>query len=232
MTVWETLSAIDVSKHVEKKNGFTYLSWAWAWTVLKQHYPSAQYVKHSYSVNGLTVPYMLDHNGNAYVCVTVKIPHNSSDITGHLAEATEVMPVLDHRNKPIKNPDSFAVNASLQRCMVKAMALLGLGCYIYAGEDMPANSSGGPDSSGNKPVPRQTPELGVKETQAHQSALVTGSGASGLNKIKPPLALADEVAMAPDIESLKNLYNRVSMGLSSEDKQLFSNRKKELMSNE
>ena len=232
MTVWETLSGIDVSKHVEKKNGFTYLSWAWAWTVLKQHYPSAQYVKHSYSVNGLTVPYMLDHNGDAYVCVTVKIPHNSSDILGHLAEATEVMPVLDHRNKPIKNPDSFAVNASLQRCMVKAMALLGLGCYIYAGEDMPANSSGGPDSSGNKPVPRQTPELGVKETQAHQSALVTGSGASGLNKIKSPLALADEIAMAPDIDSLKTIYNRVSMGLSSEDKQLFSNRKKELMSNE
>ena len=58
MTVWETLSAIDVSKHVEKKNGFTYLSWAWAWTVLKQHYPSAQYVKHNYSVNGLTVPYL------------------------------------------------------------------------------------------------------------------------------------------------------------------------------
>jgi hypothetical protein len=217
MTVWETLSGIDVSKHVEKKNGFTYLSWAWAWTVLKQHYPSAQYVKHSYSVNGLTVPYMLDHNGDAYVCVTVKIPHNSSDILGHLAEAT---------------PDSFAVNASLQRCMVKAMALLGLGCYIYAGEDMPANSSGGPDSSGNKPVPRQTPELGVKETQAHQSALVTGSGASGLNKIKSPLALADEIAMAPDMDSLKTIYNRVSMGLSSEDKQLFSNRKKELMSNE
>ena len=119
MTVWETLSAIDVSKHVEKKNGFTYLSWAWAWTVLKQHYPSAQYVKHNYSVNGLTVPYMLDRDGHAYVCVTVKIPHNSSDILGHLAEATEVMPVLDHRNKPIKNPDSFAVNASLQRCMSK-----------------------------------------------------------------------------------------------------------------
>lgn len=229
MTVWETLSAIDVSKHVEKKNGFTYLSWAWAWTVLKQHYPSAQYVKHNYSVNGLTVPYMLDHNGDAYVCVTVKIPHNSSDILGHLAEATEVMPVLDHRNKPIKNPDSFAVNASLQRCMVKAMALLGLGCYIYAGEDMPATSSGVPDNSGNKPVPQRTSALGGID-KSSPTALVTGAEASGLNKIKPPLSLADEVAMAPDIESLKNLYNRVSMGLSSEDKQLFSNRKKELMS--
>ena len=94
---------------------------------------------------------------------------------------------------------------------------------------MPANSSGGPDNSGIKPVPK-TPAVGVKETQAHQSALVTSAGGNVLNKIKPPLALDDEVAMAPDIESLKNLYNRVSMGLSSEDKQLFSNRKKELMS--
>ena len=113
--------------------------------------------------------------------------------------------------------------------MVKAMALLGLGCYIYAGEDMPATSSGVPDNSGNKPVPQRTSALGGID-KSSPTALVTGAEASGLNKIKPPLSLADEVAMAPDIESLKNLYNRVSMGLSSEDKQLFSNRKKELMS--
>ena len=76
----------------------------------------------------------------------------------------------------------------------------------------------------------KTPAVGVKETQAYQSALVTSAGGNGLNKIKSPLALADEIAMAPDIDSLKVIYNRVSMGLSSEDKQLFSNRKKELMS--
>ena len=71
--VWNTLSAIDCSKHVEKKNGFTYLSWAWAWSILKQHYPTAQYTKHLFQVNGNQLPYMLDADGNAYVTVTVKI---------------------------------------------------------------------------------------------------------------------------------------------------------------
>ena len=70
MSVWETLSKIDVNDHTEKKNGLTYLSWAWAWGVLKNHYPEAVFKKHI-QPNGM--PYIKDENGYAYVEVTVLV---------------------------------------------------------------------------------------------------------------------------------------------------------------
>ena len=47
------------------------------------------------------------------------------------------LPVMDFRNKAIHNPDAFAVNTAIMRCMTKALSLHGLGLYIYAGEDLP-----------------------------------------------------------------------------------------------
>ena len=173
--VWNTLSAIDCSKHVEKKNGFTYLSWAWAWSILKQHYPTAQYTKHLFQVNGNNLPYMLDADGNAYVTVTIKImPENNAESITALESATEIMPVLNHANRPIKNPNSFEVNASLQRCMVKAIAALGLGCYIYAGEDMPMESPS---------AMVQAPNIKTDMKQP--------------TKIASPLTIEQEIALAP-----------------------------------
>jgi hypothetical protein len=128
-SVWETLSAINVNEHTEKKNGLTYLSWAWAWGMLKKHYPEAQFQKHV-GDNGL--PYSKDESGFTYVTVSVMV----ENITH-----TEVFPVLDHRNKSIQNPDSFAVNASLQRALAKAISYHGLGHYIYAGEDLPMDDT-------------------------------------------------------------------------------------------
>lgn len=208
--VWNTLSAIDCSKHVEKKNGFTYLSWAWAWSILKQHYPTAQYTKHLFQVNGNQLPYMLDAEGNAYVTVTVKImPENNSESITALESATEIMPVLNHANRPIKNPNSFEVNASLQRCMVKAIAALGLGCYIYAGEDMPMESPS---------AMVQAPNIKTDMKQP--------------TKIASPLTIEQEIALAPDLETLKRIYNRkLSQEWTYEQRQLFTNRRKELEAN-
>jgi len=128
MSIWKTLSAIDCSDHTEKKAGMTYLSWAWAWMIVKQHYPQASFTKWTFNNGQTTVPYMLDTNGYAYVQVTVDIDDES---------ATEIYPVLDNRNKGIQNPNSFDVNKAHQRCLVKALAYLGLGVTIYAGEDLP-----------------------------------------------------------------------------------------------
>lgn len=128
MSIWKTLSAIDCSDHTEKKAGMTYLSWAWAWMIVKQHYPQASFTKWTFNNGQTMVPYMLDNNGYAYVQVTVDIDDES---------ATEIYPVLDHRNKGIQNPNSFDVNKAHQRCLVKALAYLGLGVTIYAGEDLP-----------------------------------------------------------------------------------------------
>lgn len=200
-SVWNKLSKVDVSKFTETKNGFTYLSWAWAWSVLKDHYPDAEYSKHTF----VGLPFMLDNEGNAYVQVTVRVPSMN-------AQCSEIMPVLNHMNKSIKNPDSFAVNASLQRCLAKTIAALGLGAYIYQGEDLPVDSGVTPAStpapspvSGNNPAPE------------------------GFKKPQTSITLEQEINLAPDLESLKALFNRVSLRITPEQKALFSNRKKELM---
>ena len=129
-SVWETLSQIDVSEHTEEKNGLTYLSWAWAWGIVKKHYPKTTFTKNLYSSanNDCTLPYMIDPAGYAFVSVTV-------DIEGETQ--TEVLPVLNHANKAVSQPDSFQVNTALQRCLTKCLAFHGLGHYIYANEDFP-----------------------------------------------------------------------------------------------
>lgn len=127
-SVWETLSEIDVSEHTEKKGELTYLSWAWAWGIVKKHYPTATYDKHLYDGTNGKRAYMLDEGGYGFVAVTVTIEGS---------EQTEVMPVLNHANKAVQNPDSFQVNTALQRCLAKCCAMHGLGHYIYAGEDLP-----------------------------------------------------------------------------------------------
>lgn len=206
--VWNTLSAIDCSKHVEKKNGFTYLSWAWAWSILKQHYPTAQYTKHLFQVNGNQLPYMLDADGNAYVTVTVKIldGDNPNGLSA-IESATEIMPVLNHANRPIKNPNSFEVNASLQRCMVKAIAALGLGCYIYAGEDMPMESP-------TAMVQAPNIKTAMKQPQ----------------KIASTLGDEEKIALAPTLEKLRELY--VVMGPAAKKYNAqFTKRKEELAAN-
>ena len=127
--VWQTLSRIDCSDHIEQKNGMSYVSWAWAWMMFKQSFPQATFLKSVFEDNdGKCLPFMRYDQGYTYVEVTVYIDDD---------KATEVMPVLDHRNKAMQNPDGFAVNKAHQRCLVKALAYLGLGVTIYAGEDLP-----------------------------------------------------------------------------------------------
>lgn len=116
--IWKKLSAIDVSEHTEKKNGLTYLSWAWAWGVMMEHYPDAQY---HFTINK-------HDDGSAEVHCVLNI--------GNCVRTMD-LPVMDFRNKPISNPSSVDYNKTKMRCLVKAMAMFGLGHYIYAGEDLP-----------------------------------------------------------------------------------------------
>ena len=141
-TVWETLRSIDVSEYTKKKNGMTYLSWAHAWGALKDVYPDATFEKHVEEGN---IPYMIDLHGFAYVRVTVTAGGES---------ATELFPVLDYKNSPIKNPNAFQINTAHQRAMTKAMGYLGLGHYIYAGEDLPQGDE--PEKPAAKPARKQS----------------------------------------------------------------------------
>jgi hypothetical protein len=129
--VFETLSKINVNDKVEKKNGLTYLSWAWAWSVLKEKFPTSTYTIYenkdgwNYFTDGRT----------AWVKTGVSVLG---------VEHIEYLPVMDFRNKSIAldQVTSFDVNKAIQRSMTKAISRHGLGSYIYQGEDLPSDSDG------------------------------------------------------------------------------------------
>ena len=122
------LLKINVNDHTEKKNGLTYLSWAWAWAKVLEVDPTANYeVKLFPHSAGMELPYM-DLGGSCFVWVTVTVFGKPMTVQ---------LPVLDYRNKCIPAPNAFDVNTSIMRCLVKGIAMHGLGLYIYAGEDLP-----------------------------------------------------------------------------------------------
>lgn len=127
MSAFSVLSKIDVSEHTEKKGNYTYLSWAWAVKVLLEEFPKATWQIHTFVDNGIESPYMRT-NAGCFVQVSVEIDK---------VIRTQIHPVLDHMNKTVDEPNAFQVNTSIQRCLAKAIALHGLGLYIYAGEDLP-----------------------------------------------------------------------------------------------
>ena len=144
-TVFDELNSINVNDRTEKKKSggteLTYLSWTWAWAEVKKRFPEAHYeiVMH----NGL--PYVYDENTGYMVFTNVTI-----DGITH----TMWLPVMDGANKAMKNQPytystkyngektvdaatMFDVNKTIMRCLVKNLAMFGLGLYIYAGEDLP-----------------------------------------------------------------------------------------------
>ena len=129
------LLKINVNQHTERKGNLTYLSWAWAWAEILKIDPAARWTAHEWADR----PAMFLPDGSAMVKVSV-------EIKGDIKSC--VLPVMDNRNRAIQNPDAFAINTAIMRCLTKCIALFGLGLYIYAGEDLP---------EGEKPEPN--PEL-------------------------------------------------------------------------
>ena len=125
-SVYDTLRTIDVSEHIEKKNGLSYLSWAWAWDTLMSLYPQA-YVNVHRDLNGR---FWFDDGRTAWVEVDVTIDNMTR---------SELFPIMDYKNKsiPADKVTSFDANTAVQRATTKAIARHGLGLYVYAGEDLP-----------------------------------------------------------------------------------------------
>jgi hypothetical protein len=117
---------IDVSAKVEKKAGLSYLSWAWAWAEFVKVYPTATY-KVIKNQNGM--PYFADESG-AFVYTEVTVESLTHEMW---------LPVMNHSNKALKVGafNAFDVNKTIMRCLVKNLAMFGLGLYIYAGDDLP-----------------------------------------------------------------------------------------------
>ncbi len=118
MNHYKELAAIDVSKYVEKKGKLDYLSWAVAVDFLMKADPTATWEFHQPQEFAETL------------MVSCTVTAFGKPITMHL-------PVMDHTNKAVKNPDAFIVNKNMMRCLVKAIACHGLGISVYAGEDLP-----------------------------------------------------------------------------------------------
>ena len=120
------LNSVNVNEKVEKKNGLSYLSWAYAWGEIKKADPSANYTVYE-NANGWN--YHTDGN-TAWV---------KTGVTVNGIEHIEYLPIMDARNRsiPVASVTSFDVNKAIQRSLTKACARHGLGLYIYAGEDLP-----------------------------------------------------------------------------------------------
>ena len=125
METFKTLNAVNVNEHTEMKGNLTYLSWAWAWAEVKKLYPMAAYEIKKFEGGK---PYMYDPLTGYMVFTTVTI----EDMTYEMW-----LPVMDYRNQAIKEPTVMDINKTIMRCLVKNLAMFGLGLYIYAGEDLP-----------------------------------------------------------------------------------------------
>ncbi len=118
-SIWQTLSKIDCTEHIQVKGSLRYLSWAYAWQVLMETYPSAffEFVENEHHEDGT---------------VTV---HCNVMIGSCLRPMW--LPVMNYRNDAISQPSAREISDAKMRCLVKCLALYGLGHYLYAGEDIP-----------------------------------------------------------------------------------------------
>ena len=134
-SVFAELNSVDVSDKVREKNGLKYLSWASAWAEVKKRYPSASFKIYKQVVDdgGNTRPWH-DDGRTGWVEVGVTIDG---------LEVIETLAIMDFKNKSISSDQITSVDAnkSIKRCLVKAIAMHGLGLYIYEGEDLPEEAS-------------------------------------------------------------------------------------------
>lgn len=163
-SVFETLSAVDVSNHVEvikmkKGPALSYVSWSWAWNFVKSIYPDTPTPKFTkYKEMALTTaqePYKVKYGNQEYTkyrtvvkraeLIDREVPYLTT-MTGTMVECTitiegepytESLYVMDNNNNAVINPTMKEINKTQKRCLVKALALAGLGLSIYAGEDLP-----------------------------------------------------------------------------------------------
>lgn len=150
MNIYDTLRSVNVNNHTEKKNNLTYLSWAWAWDEVMRRFPSATYIIKDFDGK----PYLYDKDLGYMVMTSMTIGGITRDMW---------LPVMDGSNKAMKSEPytyqakkyvggkwtgeytdktvepatMFDVNTALMRCLVKNIAMFGLGLYIYSGEDLP-----------------------------------------------------------------------------------------------
>lgn len=197
-SVFETLNAVNCNEHTERKNGLTYLSWAWAWAEVKKRYPTAFYTIYE-TPEGR--PYWSDGR----TCWV------KTGVTIEGLEHIEYLPVMDYKNVsiPLDKITSMDMNKAIQRSLTKAAARHGLGLYIYAGEDLPEGETeqkAEPKQTASAPsVPAMTEKLYWQLVRATAEGKLTKSGQEAIvwwqNTYKPTQEQID--AYLGDVERVK-----------------------------
>ncbi len=156
MTTFKALASINVKDKIEKKGRFDYLSWTYAWAIIKDKYPDANRKVYESDHTGLN--YFTDGN-TAYVKVGVTIGG---------VEHIDYLPIMNHQNRSIKveSVTSFDVNKAIQRSMVKAIGMHGLGLSLWAGEDLV-------DVSEEKPPVKKSVKPSLKKTHKNWADCVS-----------------------------------------------------------
>lgn len=148
---FEELNKINVNNYTENKNGLTYLSWTWAWTEIKKRCPNASYEILKFENN---LPYVYDENTGYMVFTRMTIENQTYEMwlpvmdannkamlnhsyTYKVKEYKDGKATGEYKEKSVEPATMFDINKTIMRCLVKNIAMFGLGIYIYAGEDLP-----------------------------------------------------------------------------------------------
>lgn len=199
--MFNALSNLDLSDKCEKRENLTYLSWANAWSEFKTCYPSATYRIIKNEQTGQ--PYFNDPVIGIMVFTEVTVDGVTHEMW---------LPVMDNKNKAMKlSPynyqvwDSykkqyveksvaaatmFDVNKTIMRCLVKNLAMFGLGLYIYAGDDLPEKSAedNAIPQQNHQPTPQSCPQIKTQE------------------QADPFAGIRNAINGANDVSSLMSLY--------------------------
>ena len=217
--VWKTLSKINVNEHTETKMNLTYLSWAWAWKILKDNYPNAKYAFTShrddeYEQNSIDYMRYPDESGSVFCTIYI----------GKHVKESMWLPIMDNRNNAIKNPNARQISDAKMRCLVKCISMLGLGLYIYAGEDLPEDTEPEPV----KEAPKKKAARKKQEQKEHEEG------------DKVTMTFTEFVKEADSVESLHTFFrdnraviDKIEVSNPEEHAKImaaFSQRKKELAS--
>lgn len=213
--MFKALSTLNVNDLCEKRDSLTYLSWSNAWSVFKSYYPSATY---NIIRNERGLPYFSDPELGIMVF---------TEVTADEVTHSMWLPVMDSKNKAMKfepytyqvwdnykktyvdktvNAASmFDVNKTLMRCLVKNLAMFGLGLYIFQGDDLPESAA--------DDIPQQT-------TRKASQPIVVDKYAG----------IKQAIDSANDVTSLLSYYldHQGEIEANPEIKELLTKRKQEL----
>ena len=121
---FENLYNIDLKKYIEKDyKGLSYLSWATAYKIAMEKDPTMTYQVYT-DTDGL--PFF--SRGNIHFVKTRIV------MFGEIKEM--MLPVMDNKHNAVTEPNSRQINDNIMRCLVKNLAMFGLGLSLYIKEDL------------------------------------------------------------------------------------------------